>query len=153
MNPYAKGNSAYKQAQVTTQDQGTLILMLYDGCVRFLKTSLVKMEANDIEGTHANLVRAKNIISELISSLDQDTSGELGQSLVQLYTYMYNKLIDANINKNAAHIEEVINLMAELRDGWQAVIKPPKANPHQIRNINQGKPVPRGAAGKLSIKG
>lgn len=122
MNPYEKGSHAYKKAAVNTQDQGTLILMMYDGLVRFLKAGLLKMEAKDLEGTHNNLVRAKDIVAELMASLNLEGSGEMGANLKALYAYMYNRLIDANVQKNAQLVEEVLGLVLELREGWRGVI-------------------------------
>ena len=63
MNPYAKPGKAYKAAAVNTEDQATLILMLYDGAIRFCKTAQLKHKKGDIEGVHNNLVKAKDIVS------------------------------------------------------------------------------------------
>lgn len=123
MNPYAKGNNAYKKASVNTTDQGTLILMLYDGTIRFLKVAITKLEEKDLEAAHKSISKAKNIISELLSSLDTDKGGNVGQNLHQLYTYMYNRLIDANVQKDLTHLVEVRDLMLELRDGWVQITK------------------------------
>ena len=143
MNPYARGNNAYKKASVTTKDQGTLILMLYDGAIRFLKIAIKNVHANDLEGAHASIVRAKNIISELLTSLNTDNSGRVGSSLKSLYVYMFNRLIDANIQKKAEYLEEVYELMVELRDGWRGVINRKKeaARANQFNNRSELKPV------------
>jgi flagellar protein FliS len=143
MNPYARGNSAYKKASVTTKDQGTLILMLYDGAIRFLKTAVKKIEAEDLEGAHSSIIRAKNIISELLTSLNTDNSGRVGSSLKSLYVYMFNRLIDANIQKNKSYILEVSELLEELREGWRGVINKKKeaAKANQYNNRNEIKPI------------
>ncbi|MBU2509924.1 flagellar export chaperone FliS [bacterium] len=143
MNPYARSNNAYKKASVTTKDQGTLILMLYDGTIRFLKTAIIKIEKNDLEGAHTAIVRAKNIISELLTSLNTDNSGRVGASLKSLYVYMFNRLIDANIQKKVDYVEEVYDLMAELREGWLGVINKKKeaAKAKQFNNRNELKPI------------
>jgi len=97
MNPYTKSNQAYKKAAVTTKDQGTLILMLYDGTIRYLKIASNKINKQDLEGAHNAISKAKAIISELMTSLNTDHSGRVGSSLKSLYVYMFNRLIDANI--------------------------------------------------------
>jgi flagellar protein FliS len=143
MNPYARGNNAYKKASVTTKDQGTLILMLYDGAIRFLKTAVNKIDKDELEAAHTSIVRAKNIISELLTSLDSESSGRVGASLKSLYVYMFNRLIDANIQKNKTYIEEVCELLEELRAGWRGVINSKKeaAKANQFDNRNELKTI------------
>ena len=121
MNPYLKGNNAYKKAAVTTKDQGSLIIMLYDGAIRFLKVAEKKIIDNDIEGSHTNITKAKNIISELMGSLKVERGGKIAKDLKALYGYMYNRLIDAKIHKKHGYVAEVIELMTELRQGWKAL--------------------------------
>ena len=130
MNPYAKPGKAYKAAAVATEDQGTLILMLYDGAIRFCKTAQLKHKKGDIEGVHNNLVKAKDIVSELLSSLDPDKGGEIGQNLNNLYIYIFNKLIDANVQKDMSLATEAEELLVEMREGWKGITKKePTAKP------------------------
>lgn len=138
MNPYQKSSKAYKAASVTTQDQGTLILMLYDGGIRFCKTALLKLQKKDLEGVHMNLIKAKNIVSELLSSLNSEQAGEVGRNLQQLYVYIFNKLIDSNIQKDEESISEVIQLMIEMREGWQFAIGQNKQSTQQGRFDQKG---------------
>jgi len=138
MNPYIKGNNAYKKASVTTKDQCTLILMLYDGAIRFLKVALTKIDEEDIEGAHQQLVKAKNIVGELLSSLKTEQGGDVGTGLQSLYTYIYNRLIDANIQKEKEPIIEVIDLLDEIREGWREIVKMRKGpNPMDQLDVNQ----------------
>ncbi len=123
INQYTNGNTAYKKAAVTTKDQGTLILMLYDGAIRFLKTAVIKLNNQDLEKAHVFIVKAKNIVSELMTSLKADQNNKVATDLKSLYKYMFNRLIDANIQKNAAHILEIQELLEELREGWRGVIE------------------------------
>lgn len=121
MNPYQRGNYAYKKASVTTYDQGTLIIMLYEGAIKFLKIAEKKIKVQDFEGVHHSLAKTKSIISELQSSLNVKDTGEIGNNLQRLYQYMYDRLIDANINKDAIIVKEVIHLMTELLLGWKEI--------------------------------
>ena len=143
MNPYTKSNQAYKKAAVTTKDQGTLILMLYDGTISYLKIASNKINKEDLEGAHNAISKAKAIISELMTSLNMEQSGRVGSSLKSLYVYMFNRLIDANIQKNAAYIDEVCDLMSELRDGWRTVVNEKKevAKNVQFNNRSEIKPL------------
>ena len=146
MNPYLKSTKAYKQASVNTEDQGTLILMLYDGAIRFCKTARRKMEKNELEAVHNNLVRAKDIVAELIASLDASAAGEVGSNLKQLYTFVYNRLIDANVQKDMARVQEVEVLLEEVREGWRAVAG-------QRKDPNKPVVDSRAAAKSLSLEG
>jgi flagellar protein FliS len=143
MNPYTKSNQAYKKAAVTTKDQGTLILMLYDGTIRYLKIAANKINKEDLEGAHNAISKAKAIISELMTSLNMEQSGRVGSSLKSLYVYMFNRLIDANIQKKASYIEEVCDLMSELRDGWRTVVNQKKevGKNVQFNNRSEIKPL------------
>ncbi|MBU3915962.1 flagellar export chaperone FliS [bacterium] len=143
MNPYLQGNNAYKKAAVTTKDQGTLILLLYDGTIRFLKIASKKIAEDDVEEAHNAIVKAKNIISELMTSLNTDSSGRVGSSLKALYVYMFNRLIDANIQKKQSYVDEVCELMTELREGWRGVINSKKeaSKANRYNNGNELKPL------------
>lgn len=143
MNPYAQGNNAYKKASVTTKDQGTLILMLYDGAIRFLKIAMKKISEGDLESAHNSIIKAKNIISELLTSLSPENTGRVGTSLRSLYVYMFNRLIDANIQKDSEYVNEVCELLIELREGWRGVINKKKEESKKSRynNRNELKPI------------
>ncbi|MCP4296091.1 MAG: flagellar export chaperone FliS [Proteobacteria bacterium] len=141
MNPYTKGRNAYKQAAVNTNDQGTLILMLYDGTIRFLKSAISKLNSSDLEGAHLSIGKAKKIISELRTSLNLDKGGEVGNSLHRLYTYMFNQLVDANVHKDIEKLEEVRKLMVELRDGWKNISKPDQPGQMGPNNRQGNKPL------------
>jgi flagellar protein FliS len=143
MNPYLKGNNAYKKAAVTTKDQGTLILLLYDGTIRFLKIAAKQIQEKRFEEAHNAIIKAKNIISELLTSLNEENSGRVGSSLKSLYVYMFNRLIDANIQKNDAYVLEVCELMTELRAGWRGVIhkKKNESKKNRFNNRNELKPI------------
>ena len=114
---------AYERTQVETADQRQLILMLYDGAIRFMRKGAARIEANDIEAAHNYLVRGREIVTELLATLKPDKSGELGKNLQRLYVYIFNRLVEANLTKNQELVEECIGLMTTLRDGW-AQIRP-----------------------------
>lgn len=114
MNPL----NAYKNTSVNTAPPGRLLVMLYDGLVRFAEQAREAMRAEDIETAHKKLVRCQDIVLELRSTLDHDKSPELCDNLEALYTYMYTKLVDANRTKNINYLDEVLPMMTELRDAF-----------------------------------
>lgn len=117
---------AYEKANVHTADQRQMILMLYDGSIRFMRKAVGKIDGNDIEAAHNYLIRARNIISELLVTLKPEKAGEIGANLRQLYIYMFNRLVQANLAKDKEGVEEVIKLMSTLREGWAGVKQAPK---------------------------
>ncbi len=114
---------AYEKTNVHTADQRQLILMLYDGAIRFLRKANQKIDEKDVESAHNYLIRTRNIISELLATLKPEKAGEVGANLRQLYIYMFNRLVQANLSKDKEAVNEVIKLMTTLREGW-AGIKP-----------------------------
>ncbi len=95
--------------------------MLYDGAIRFINEAAHAMQQRDYETQNAKLQRAQKILAELISSLDFDKGGEIAENLFRLYTYMYNQLVEANINDNLDRLQHVVQLLSELREAWDAI--------------------------------
>ena len=116
-NPY----EAYTQVNINTADQRQLIMMLYDGALRFMKKGVKKIEQQELEGAHNYLVRSREIVAELLATLRPEKGGELGDNLKRLYTYAFNRLVEANLLKDPEIVEEVIGIMSTLRDGWAQI--------------------------------
>lgn len=126
---YGQYTQAYQKAQVNTVDQRKLIVMLYDGAIRFLTAAMEKLNAGDSFEAHNNLIKGKSIIAELLASLNMEQGGEIAKNLQRLYSYMFNELIDANLNKDGKRIEHVLHLLRELRVGWQGIKSQADAKP------------------------
>ena len=114
---------AYERTKVETADQRQLILMLYDASIRFMRKGMARIESSDIEAAHNYLVRSREIVAELLATLKPEKAGEVGQNLQRLYVYVFNRLVEANLTKDKAKVDECIRLMSTLREGW-AQIKP-----------------------------
>ena len=118
INPY----QAYQQNSVMTASPQELTLMLYNGCLKFIKLSKKAMADNKFEDKNTNLIKAQAIIQELRFTLDMNI--DLSKSLAELYDYMYNRLVEANMKNDTAVLEEVEGYVVELRDTWkQAMIQ------------------------------
>jgi len=115
------GTGFYEETAVTTQNRGRLVVMLYDGAIRFLKQALRALQAGDLEAKGQNIVKAREIIFELNTVLDMDAGQELAQNLRTLYNFMNKHLTQANISNDPLMIREVIGLMEELNQGWRAI--------------------------------
>jgi flagellar protein FliS len=119
MNPLR----SYKETQIKTATPGKLILMLYDGAIRQLNQALEDMseEHRRYDSISNCLIKAQDIIAELMVSLDFDRGGEIAKNLFGLYVFMNRRLLDANIKKDKAYVEEVKGLLLELRGAWAEV--------------------------------
>ena len=118
----AKKLNAYRVNAVSTASAENLVVMLYDGAIRFLGMAIRAFEKDDPLDfnltVHTNITKTQAIIRELSRSLDVEKAGELGESLVSLYNYFDTRLQEANIQKDKAIIEEIIERIGELRDAW-----------------------------------
>ena len=113
----------YREQSIQTATQGELTLMLFNGCIRFLRLGIRAIDKKDVAEAHENISRAQAIICELMMSLNMEY--EPAESFMSLYTYMYRQLISANIKKEKEPIHVVIELITELKDGWEKAIKQP----------------------------
>src|SRR5579871_3825551 len=111
----------YRQTQVDTASPTQLVVMLYDGAIRFLSLARQKMGPGDIEARNTLLLKAQRIITHLISSLDLEKGGDVAVNLQRLYTFMLLQIIEANVYDRAAPIDEVVGLLRELRESWVEV--------------------------------
>lgn len=122
-----KAAQAYFQAQVTTTSQGDLLIMLYDGAVKFLTQAKERMAARDMAGKGILISKAMDIINELDSSLNADKGGELAVNLHKLYFYCSTRLLNANLKLDPALIDEVIKILTGLRSAYAQIIDTPEA--------------------------
>ena len=112
---------AYQQNSIQTATPGELTLMLYDGCIKFIKLAKRDIENNNIEGKNTNIQKAQNIIQELMLTLNQDM--EISKQLMPLYDYLHHQLLQANINNDIEILDEVEGFVDEFRGTWREVIK------------------------------
>jgi flagellar protein FliS len=118
-----EGISAYKQNAVLTATPGRLIVMLYDGAIRFLRKAIDEIEAKRWTEKGQSINKALDILNELKLSLHAEADSEIAQNLLQLYEFMIRHLHRANIQRDPQRLREVIQLLEELNAGWKAVAK------------------------------
>ena len=112
-NHYAK----YKEQSVTTATPEELTLMLYNGCIKFINLAEVYIEEKDYAKSNLNIQKAQDIIQELNITLNMDY--EISQNLRQLYTFVNEKLLDANIKKDKQALFDAKEIVSDLRDTWK----------------------------------
>jgi len=115
------GIETYQEISITTQTQGKLIVMLYDGAIKFLKQAIKEIEAKNTEEKGKYISKAIDILFELNTVLDMEAGGEVAINLRNLYLFMGRHLTKANAEQDTGKIEEVINLLEELNQSWKAI--------------------------------
>jgi len=106
----------YRTTAIATARPEKLLLMLYDGLALDLKQARRALEQKDPASAHGWLVKGQNIITELMSTLKMEY--EISLDIYRLYDYLRRRLITANIKKEPEIIEEVLNIVEELRAAW-----------------------------------
>ena len=123
---YTNAISTYRETSVKTASQGQLIIMLYDEAVRNLDRGLdlLKLDAGrkqnpaNIEKISRAILKAQEIITELIVSLDFEEGGDIAKNLFSLYTWFNKELLEANISHDLRRITSIRNQLNELRSAW-----------------------------------
>ena len=122
MSAYTASHSvAYKQQSILTATPGQLVVMLYDGCLRFLHQAAFAMRGGDVVESNARLSRAEAIIEELHSTLDMEKGGVVASRLQGIYVFCSKHLLEARLNREPENIEKVSELLSELRDAWAQI--------------------------------
>lgn len=117
------GYNIYKNNSINYSSKEQLLLMLLDGAVKFAKIGRAAIDEKDVKKAHENIVKTENIFYELMTSLDVEKGGEWAKSLMQVYDFIVSKLIDANMKKDKAIMDEAIPLIEDVRDTWQEAYK------------------------------
>ncbi len=121
------GQNQYLKTQVTTVDGGKLIVLLYEGAIKFLSKALDGIQEHDTVKRHNHIARVINIIEELKNSLNFSQGGEIAHSLNALYLFMNRHLTTANIKNDPKMVQEVIHILSSLKEAWETVVSKPEA--------------------------
>jgi flagellar secretion chaperone FliS len=123
MTPYATAQqaSAYRDSSVLTAPPERLVVMLYDGANRFLFQATHAMRSGDLELMNNRMQRAEAIISELRGTLDFENGGDIAPRLEAIYAFCQRHLLEARLKRDPERIEQVMKLLAELREAWDQV--------------------------------
>ena len=127
MNPTNNPWQSYRKVTTQTASPGHLVLMLYDGAIRFLERGLAGFNHSDPlefnQTVNNNILRAQAIIHEMNARLDMEQGGEVAENFRKLYSYFYRRLHEANAKKKKPPIEEVIRHLRVLRDSWAEMLR------------------------------
>ncbi len=112
------GYDNYRGANTITTDQTKLILLVYDFAIRQCKQAKETFGSDDVRGRANLLKKAQQAITELMASLNMGAGGEVAKNLYRLYDYMNRRLIEANMKKDPAILDEVVKHLTGLREAW-----------------------------------
>jgi flagellar protein FliS len=116
--PNANAYARYKQSSIETASPEKLLLMLFDGGIKFLNLGNLAIEQKDYSSANKWFVKVQDILSELMVSLDIDKGGEIASNLYKLYEFYRNEVVKANITKNAELLPPVLEFFRLYRDMW-----------------------------------
>ncbi len=114
------GYNAYQQNKIATASPADLTLMLYEGAIKFCNIAIAGVEQNDIQKAHTNIKKVEAIIVEFRSTLD--FKYEVAKDFDNVYAYLYDRLVEANIKKDKEILEEVLGHLRGMRDTWKEVM-------------------------------
>lgn len=123
-NGYAK----YKNTSVKSASREKLLLMMYEGAIKFVKRAMLAIDENNIGNRGQNIGYAYDIIMELNNTLNHEVGGDIAQNLEQLYMFLTDKLTQANISGEKEHLEDVLKILETLYSGWAEAIEQLKKN-------------------------
>lgn len=124
---YRRGNMAvnvaqiYKNSKEQTASKEDIITMMYDGAIRFCNVAITELELKNIENVNTNLKKAQRVIEELILTLDKRYP--VSQEFKQVYEYIIELLVQANVKKDKEMIEKACEEIRGMRDTWVEVVK------------------------------
>ena len=123
------GLNSYHANGISTSSQGQLILMMYDGALQAVNQSMQCMDQKDVAGQSKHILKAQDIINELSLALDMKQGGEVAKTLEQLYQFVLNQLIQANITSDKMYLESIVKVLSPLRDAWSRISEPSNEDP------------------------
>lgn len=116
-NPYTQ----YNNSKVLTASPAELTLMLYEGAIKFCNIAIMAIEQKDMMKAHTNIVKIENIIIEFRETLNHKYP--VAEDFDNIYVYIYDRLVEANMHKDAEILKEVLEHLRGMRDTWKEVMR------------------------------
>ena len=132
----SRPQDAYRRQDVLTATAEDLVVMLYDALKKNIILGRRGIEKKNIEAAHNHLIKALDIVTELVTSLDMNY--EISEGLLSIYEFLIINIGDANIHKDAAPLEVVIEIVESLREAWQEVSRSNKGSLYKSAGQLQG---------------
>lgn len=120
---HARFTHEYQKSAVQGASPIQLIVMMYDGALRFMEAGRHAMQQKDLEKQNANLQKAQRVVVELMACLDMKNGGEVAKNLFALYSYVVDELVQANMSDDLKAVERSIKVISDLRESWSELQK------------------------------
>ena len=111
----------YQENAVGTQTRGRLVVLLYDGAIKFLEQAKAELAAGNYAAKGVFINKALAILNELDACLDMENGGDIAVNLRRLYQFMIRHLGEANVHRDPQRIQDVIDCLKDLNEGWKAI--------------------------------
>lgn len=121
----ARAANVYQQTHIHSRSPLELVVMLYDGAIRFVGEAKAALERRDLTAKREAISRTLAIVSELQSTLNMQDGGEIASSLDNLYTYVTSRLLEANMQSDVTKLDEIAKLLGILRGAWADIASRP----------------------------
>jgi flagellar protein FliS len=118
---YSNGIQSYRKADILTSDPVKLVIMCYEETIESLKLAKEKIQEEDYEKKAKAIIKAQDIIGELLCSLDFEKGGIIADNLKRLYNYMLRRILHGDVHRDTSAIDEVIGMLNELLSAWQSI--------------------------------
>ncbi len=119
----------YRQTHVQTESPLGLVVMLYDGAIRFMTEARDAIKSGDRLAKRTAISHSLAIVSELQSTLNMKEGGAIAESLDNIYTFVNTRLLDASMHNEPGAIDEALRVLAPLKDAWSQIADAPPAPP------------------------
>lgn len=117
------GVAKYKQTSVQSASKEKILLMLYEGAIRFCKQAIIAIDQKNIADRGMNIGRCYDVVMELNNSLNHDVGGDISKSLEQLYMFITDQLTKANATGQRQPLEDVLKVLETLYAGWVEAVE------------------------------
>ncbi len=118
-----KALNIYRQQRVETASPGELVLILYSEAIRCMRESIAALNEKDYSLSNKGLLKSQDIIDELRSALNLEATPGLSGALGSMYDFIFTRLLEANMRKDAGLVEEALKVTLELRGMWEEVFR------------------------------
>ena len=115
---YTRQATRYRETEVLTATPGQLVVLLYDHLLLSLRSARTAMDARDDEAQGACLEKGRDVLTELLVTLDRDRGGEVAANLAALYAFLLGELVHVGVRADAARLDRVTRMIGDLRDAF-----------------------------------
>jgi flagellar protein FliS len=117
-----KSHQKYKQTQITSASREQLLLMMYEGAIKFTKRAIKAIDDKNIAERCVNIGRAYDVVMELNNTLDHKVGGEIARNLEQLYMFITEQYTKANISGSAEPLQQSLKILENLYAAWTEAV-------------------------------